>query len=184
MYCDVKPWHPALAMVGILVLSQVISASSCERNWSAHGHIQTNIRNKVNPETTEKLVFVYSDNKMQARRHRGQLPPFCKLVGKHKDVFRGRGLGCSHSDAMAGCPVLPATSSPPRPCLPVAERPTAYIGGGFRLFTSSGARAPRPDGGGPPGRSLDRPSSPLGRAQSLWATLEPSRLQCLREPLS
>ena len=123
MYCDVKPWHPALAMVGILVLSQVISASSCERNWSAHGHIQTNIRNKLNPETTEKLVFVYSNNKMQARRHRGQLPPFCKLVGKHKDVFRGRGLGGSHSDAMAGCPVLPATSSPPRPCPPVAERP-------------------------------------------------------------
>ena len=28
----VKPWHPELAKVGMRVLSQVISASSCERN--------------------------------------------------------------------------------------------------------------------------------------------------------
>jgi hypothetical protein len=27
-----KRWHPELAMVGMCVLSQVISASSCERN--------------------------------------------------------------------------------------------------------------------------------------------------------
>ena len=31
----VKPWHPELAMVGMRVLSQVISASCCERNWPA-----------------------------------------------------------------------------------------------------------------------------------------------------
>ena len=55
----VKPWHPELAMVGMYVLSQVISASSCERNWSAYGHIQTKIRNKLSPQTTEKLVYVY-----------------------------------------------------------------------------------------------------------------------------
>ena len=48
----VKPWHPELAMVGMLVLSQDISASSCERNWSTHGHIQTKIRNMLSPETT------------------------------------------------------------------------------------------------------------------------------------
>ena len=62
----VKPWHPELAMVGMRVLSQVISASSCERNWSAHGHIHTKIRNKLGPETTEKLVYVYSNSKMAA----------------------------------------------------------------------------------------------------------------------
>jgi hypothetical protein len=33
----VRPFHPELALVGMLVLAQVISASSCERNWSAHG---------------------------------------------------------------------------------------------------------------------------------------------------
>ena len=62
----VKPWPPELAMVGMRVLSQVIYASSCERNWSAHGHIQTKIRNKLSPATTEKLVHVYSNRKMAA----------------------------------------------------------------------------------------------------------------------
>ena len=49
----VKPWNPEFAMVGMRVLS---SASSCERSWSAHGHIQTKIRNKLSTETTGKLV--------------------------------------------------------------------------------------------------------------------------------
>ena len=62
----VKPWHPELAKVGMRVLSQVISASSCERNWSAHGHIHTKIRNRLDPATTEKLVYVYSNSKMVA----------------------------------------------------------------------------------------------------------------------
>ena len=62
--------------------------------------------------------------------------------------------------------------------------PTAYLGGDFWLFTSGGARAPRPDGGGPPGQCLDSPSSPLGRARSSWATPGPSHFQCPREPLS
>ena len=62
----VKPWHPELAIVGMRVLSQVISASSCERNWSAHGHIHSKIRNRLEPATTEKLVYVYSNSKMVA----------------------------------------------------------------------------------------------------------------------
>ena len=48
------------------VLSQVISASSCERNWSAHGHIHSKISNRLEPATTEKLVYVYSNSKMVA----------------------------------------------------------------------------------------------------------------------
>ena len=48
------------------VQSHVISASSCERNWSAHGHIHTRIRNRLVPATTEKLVYVYSNSKMVA----------------------------------------------------------------------------------------------------------------------
>ena len=32
----------------------------------SHGHIQTKIRNKLSPETTEKLVYVYSNSKMAA----------------------------------------------------------------------------------------------------------------------
>ena len=77
--------------------------------------------------------------------------------------------------------------SPPPPALqgPVHRSrsvpPTAYLGGGFRLFTSGGARAPRPDGGVRPGRSLDSTSYPLGRERSLCATLG---FLCPREPLS
>ena len=62
----VNPWHPEMAMVGMRILSQVISASSCDRNWSSHGHIHTKICNKLGPETTEKLVYVYSNSKMAA----------------------------------------------------------------------------------------------------------------------
>ena len=64
-----KPWWPELALVGMRVLSQVISASSCERklqNWSAHVHIHSKIRNRLDPATTEKLVYVYSNSKIVA----------------------------------------------------------------------------------------------------------------------
>ena len=57
---------PSLALVGMRVLSQVISASSCERNWSAHGHIQSEVRNRLAPATTEKLVYIYSNRKAVA----------------------------------------------------------------------------------------------------------------------
>ena len=32
----------------------------------SHGHIQTKIRNKLSPETTEGLVYVYSNSKVEA----------------------------------------------------------------------------------------------------------------------
>ena len=54
-----KQWHPELALVEMCVLSQVISASSCEHNWSAHRHIHTKNLNRLDPATTEKLVNVY-----------------------------------------------------------------------------------------------------------------------------
>ena len=65
----VKPWGPEVATVGMCVLSQVISASFCEQNWSAHWHIQTKISNKLSPETPEKFVSVYSNSKMTAAVH-------------------------------------------------------------------------------------------------------------------
>ncbi len=58
--------YPELALVGMLVLSQVISASSCERQWSAHGHIHSEVRNRLAPATTEKLVYIYSNRKAVA----------------------------------------------------------------------------------------------------------------------
>ena len=35
-------------------------------NWSAHWHIHTKICNRLDPATTEKLVYVYSNSKMVA----------------------------------------------------------------------------------------------------------------------
>jgi hypothetical protein len=61
----VRLFYPELALVAMRVLAQVISASSCERNWSAHGHIHSEVRNRLAPATTEKLVYiqVYSNRK-------------------------------------------------------------------------------------------------------------------------
>ena len=49
-----------------VIKSQVISASSCERNGSGHGHIHAKIRNRLNPVTTEKLVYAYSNSRLVA----------------------------------------------------------------------------------------------------------------------
>ena len=39
------------------VLSQVISAPSCERNWSAHGRINAKIRNRLDPALRSLSIF-------------------------------------------------------------------------------------------------------------------------------
>ena len=62
----VSLFHPELAMVSMQVLSQVICASSCERNWSAHGHIHSEVRNRLAPTRTEKLVYIYFNWKAAA----------------------------------------------------------------------------------------------------------------------
>ena len=46
------------------VLSQVISASSCERNWSSYGHIHSKVRNRLASSCLAKLVYVYSNSKL------------------------------------------------------------------------------------------------------------------------
>ena len=48
---------PDRVMVGMHVLSQVISASECDWTWSAHGHIQTKIQNKLSPEQLRNLFM-------------------------------------------------------------------------------------------------------------------------------
>ncbi len=50
----VGPYQPALELVGLRLPS--VSASSCERNWSAHGHIRSEVRNRIAPATIEKPV--------------------------------------------------------------------------------------------------------------------------------
>ncbi len=76
----VRPFHPELALVGMRVLAtslaQVISASSCERNWSAHGHIHSEVRNRLAPAMTEKLVYIYSNRKAAAAASNDELKMF------------------------------------------------------------------------------------------------------------
>ena len=100
----VKPWHPELAMVGMRVLFQVISASACERNlnWSAHTgrHINTKIRSKLSPET---IVYVYSNSKIATTvRNADELKRF----------------SCDNEDALPGphlCGVLSGVARPGQP---------------------------------------------------------------------
>ena len=49
-----------------VIQSQVISASLCECNWSAHWHIHTKICNRLDPATTEKLVYLYTNSTLVA----------------------------------------------------------------------------------------------------------------------
>ena len=51
----VKPWDPELVMMEMCVLSQVISVSLHELNWSVHRHIHSKIRNRLEPASTEML---------------------------------------------------------------------------------------------------------------------------------
>jgi hypothetical protein len=44
-----RAYHPEVALLDIRVLLQVISASSSERNWSAHGHIHSEVRDRLAP---------------------------------------------------------------------------------------------------------------------------------------
>jgi hypothetical protein len=41
----------------------------CERNWSAPRHIHSKIRNRLEPVTTEKLLYIYPNTKMVASIH-------------------------------------------------------------------------------------------------------------------
>ena len=62
-----------------VIQSQVISVSSYERNWFAHWHIHTKICNRLDPATTKKLVYVYSNLKLVAStRDADKLKMFAK----------------------------------------------------------------------------------------------------------
>ena len=55
----IKPRH--------LVLKS--SVSLCKGNWSAHWQIHSNISNRLGPETTKKLVYIYPCSEMVALGH-------------------------------------------------------------------------------------------------------------------
>jgi hypothetical protein len=51
---------PDLAPIAIRVVAQVVSATSCERNWSTFGYLHTASRNRMLPKTAADVTYVYS----------------------------------------------------------------------------------------------------------------------------
>jgi Protein of unknown function (DUF 659)/hAT family C-terminal dimerisation region len=58
---------PELQRLAIRILSQVTSASSCERNWSAHDFVHSRRRNRLRVETADKLVYVFSNLRLSRK---------------------------------------------------------------------------------------------------------------------
>jgi len=58
---------PELAEVAKKVLSQPISSSSAERNWSTYSYIHNVKRNRLNCKRADKLVFIHSNIRLQSR---------------------------------------------------------------------------------------------------------------------
>ena len=71
------------------VLAQVVSASSCERNWSAHGHIHSKVRNKLAPANIENLIYVYANSNFVFEPHSSGNLNFFACDDKETD-FHGR----------------------------------------------------------------------------------------------
>uniref|UniRef100_A0A251UPJ4 Putative HAT dimerization domain, Ribonuclease H-like domain protein n=2 Tax=Helianthus annuus TaxID=4232 RepID=A0A251UPJ4_HELAN len=58
---------PELAEVAKKVLSQPISSSLAERNWSTYSYIHNVKRNRLNCDRADKLVFIHSNIRLQSR---------------------------------------------------------------------------------------------------------------------
>ncbi|KAL7587843.1 hypothetical protein Lser_V15G37134 [Lactuca serriola] len=58
---------PELAVLAKKVLSQPISSSSAERNWSTYSYIHNVKRNRLNSKRADKLVFIHSNIHLQSR---------------------------------------------------------------------------------------------------------------------
>jgi hypothetical protein len=43
------------------ILAQVVSSSSCERNWSSYSFVHSKARNRLLPPRAEDLVYVYTN---------------------------------------------------------------------------------------------------------------------------
>lgn len=58
---------PELAEIAKKVLSQPISSSSAERNWSTYSYIHNVKRNRLNSSRADKLVFIHSNIHLLSR---------------------------------------------------------------------------------------------------------------------
>jgi hypothetical protein len=55
---------PELQRVAVRVLSQVISSSASERNWSTYGFIHSKLRNRLTLARAEQLVFAHTNGRL------------------------------------------------------------------------------------------------------------------------
>jgi hypothetical protein len=46
------------------ILAQVVSSSSCERNWSSYSFVHSKSRNRLLPSRAEDLVYVYTNSRV------------------------------------------------------------------------------------------------------------------------
>ena len=56
---------PTLRKLAIKVLSQTVSSSACERNWSTFAPIHTKQQNRLAYPRLEKLIFCYYNMKLK-----------------------------------------------------------------------------------------------------------------------
>ena len=59
---------PMLSQVARRLLSQCVSSSGCERNWSTFAYIHTKLRNRLSHKKLDKLVFVNYNLRLRLER--------------------------------------------------------------------------------------------------------------------
>ena len=58
---------PELARVAVKVLSQTISASQCERNWSTFSLIHSRQRNRLHAKRLDDLVYCHYNMRLRMK---------------------------------------------------------------------------------------------------------------------
>lgn len=62
---------PTLQKYALRIVSQCVSSSGCERNWSTFALVHTKIRNKLGYDKLHKLVYVHYNLKERIREDSG-----------------------------------------------------------------------------------------------------------------
>lgn len=57
--------------MAMLVLAQVASSSSCERNWSRYGFIHNALRNRLSVDRARKLVYCFAKERLLRKKQEG-----------------------------------------------------------------------------------------------------------------
>jgi hypothetical protein len=81
--------HPQLQQMAVRVLSQVISACSCERAWSAYDFIHNKRRNKLAPKRARDLVFAFTNMRMAEKMQLEAGEPFVGWDEEDEDEVAG-----------------------------------------------------------------------------------------------